>query len=421
MIRISRPAIGTTLVVACLALLSGRASAQQHFPAPAGQQQPYGSQQQPYGSQQQPYGSQQQPYGSQQQPYGSQQQPYGSQQQPGANPYGRQPQQQPGNPYGGQPGGQSFNGMPQRPGPNGGGQPFAGQPQQPGNPWGGPRPGGGQDPRAAMLDRMAQIERQNMGVAPTNQLHSGSMEGPTPNQIPGGQMITTKGLLSLMQRNDVRFAVIDVLGDSQRIPNAISAVPASEAGTFNDQIQQRVATFLQGLTSGKRDMPLVFYCAGPTCWMSYNAALRAIHLGYQNVLWYRGGLQAWTTLRLPTQPQQRPVGPAAATARRPVLRQWWRRPVSIARPCRAITCARRASDSPTAHRRCAPRGGTGSPRRWGWWRRRQPEHRAHARVGGSHGAAATERTLQPGNGRPAGQRQSRPRARLRKACITGPR
>jgi rhodanese-related sulfurtransferase len=27
--------------------------------------------------------------------------------------------------------------------------------------------------------------------------------------------------------------------------------------------------------------------------MSYNAALRAINLGYRNVLWYRGGVEAW--------------------------------------------------------------------------------------------------------------------------------
>ena len=35
--------------------------------------------------------------------------------------------------------------------------------------------------------------------------------------------------------------------------------------------------------------------------MSYNASLRAINLGYTNVLWYRGGIEAWKQAGLPVQ------------------------------------------------------------------------------------------------------------------------
>jgi rhodanese-related sulfurtransferase len=38
---------------------------------------------------------------------------------------------------------------------------------------------------------------------------------------------------------------------------------------------------------------LIFFCFGPRCWLSYNAALRATRLGYTDVRWYRGGLEAW--------------------------------------------------------------------------------------------------------------------------------
>jgi rhodanese-related sulfurtransferase len=38
---------------------------------------------------------------------------------------------------------------------------------------------------------------------------------------------------------------------------------------------------------------VAFFCAGPRCWLSYNAALRAVRLGYRRVLWYRGGIEAW--------------------------------------------------------------------------------------------------------------------------------
>jgi 3-mercaptopyruvate sulfurtransferase SseA len=46
---------------------------------------------------------------------------------------------------------------------------------------------------------------------------------------------------------------------------------------------------------------LVFYGEGPNTWWAFNAALRAAAAGHGQVLWYRGGLQAWQRAGLPTQ------------------------------------------------------------------------------------------------------------------------
>ena len=78
----------------------------------------------------------------------------------------------------------------------------------------------------------------------------------------------------------------------------------AQGGTFSDQTQQQFAQMLQQGTQGKKDVPLVFYCLSTQCWMSYNGALRAINAGYTNVLWYRGGIEAWKSAGLPTQPAQ---------------------------------------------------------------------------------------------------------------------
>ncbi|MND08271.1 hypothetical protein D3C83_307850 [compost metagenome] len=43
----------------------------------------------------------------------------------------------------------------------------------------------------------------------------------------------------------------------------------------------------------------MFFCVDTECWLSYNAALRAIRLGYSNVMWYRGGISAWSAAELP--------------------------------------------------------------------------------------------------------------------------
>src|SRR2546421_4198091 len=50
------------------------------------------------------------------------------------------------------------------------------------------------------LDELMSWERQDLGARPQRELRVGAMHGPTPNQIPGGQVITTKGLLPLLQQ-----------------------------------------------------------------------------------------------------------------------------------------------------------------------------------------------------------------------------
>ena len=50
---------------------------------------------------------------------------------------------------------------------------------------------------------------------------------------------------------------------------------------------------LEKLTAGRKSVPIVFFCLSSECWLSYNAGLRAIELGYTNVHWFRGGTAAW--------------------------------------------------------------------------------------------------------------------------------
>jgi rhodanese-related sulfurtransferase len=154
----------------------------------------------------------------------------------------------------------------------------------------------------APLSPLSQMEREDLGVPPTNQLHAGAMHGPTPASIPGGQVITTQGLQSLISGRQTPFLLLDILGGPQVIPGAQPAVPASQPGSFNDAVQQQFGQYLAQATGGNKEMPLVLYCQSRECWMSYNAALRAINLGYSNVLWYRGGIEAWQAAGQPLQP-----------------------------------------------------------------------------------------------------------------------
>jgi PQQ-dependent catabolism-associated CXXCW motif protein len=61
-------------------------------------------------------------------------------------------------------------------------------------------------------------------------------------------------------------------------------------------------------TDGDFTRPIVFYCQA-NCWMSWNAAKRAIALGYKKVAWYPDGTDGWEADHLPLElrpPRDRP-------------------------------------------------------------------------------------------------------------------
>lgn len=193
--------------------------------------------------------------------------------------------------------------------PQGGWQQRPGQSQNPGqwqqqSPQQPPRgqwsqpPGHGQGPaqQGNPLQQLMSMERQDMGVPPQSSLKNGNMGGPTPASIPGGRLITTPEVLQALNNPRANVVVLDVLGAQQRLPNAVNAVDASAGGSFNDRTQSEFENQLSQLTNGRMDAPMILYCSSINCWMSYNAALRAIHAGYTNVYWYRGGLEAWNTM-----------------------------------------------------------------------------------------------------------------------------
>lgn len=158
------------------------------------------------------------------------------------------------------------------------------------------------------LQQLVQHEQQDYGIAPQRTLQQ-QMHGPTPTQIPGGQVITTDRLIPLLaQGPQAAPLVFHVLGPGNMLPGAQMAAPASQAGSFDDQTQREFGQYLQQVTQGDKARPMVFYCLNTQCWMSYNAALRAINMGFTHVLWYRGGIEAWQQAQQMSAGMQMPGG-----------------------------------------------------------------------------------------------------------------
>ncbi len=148
-------------------------------------------------------------------------------------------------------------------------------------------------------------EGSNFGVNPKSGL-TRDVGNNTPLAIPGGRVIRTGELEAAFNRGTlegVPFLMIDAWrrSDSEQvyIPGSKYIGYAGDYGTFDDGIQRGLKEELAKLTNDNLDMPLVFFCIGAKCWESYNAALRAIKLGYRKVYWYRGGINAWQAAHRP--------------------------------------------------------------------------------------------------------------------------
>lgn len=151
----------------------------------------------------------------------------------------------------------------------------------------------------------------------------GPIHGPVPATLAGGTVLDTAALAQLLSGGGV--VLVDVAELPQRpvglppgslwlppphrdIPGSVwipdvgrGTIPASFAAWFRAR--------LAALTGGDPERRIVVYCH-PRCWMSWNAAKRAISDGYRRVFWYPGGVEGWEQAGHPTAAVT-PEGPAA--------------------------------------------------------------------------------------------------------------
>ena len=86
------------------------------------------------------------------------------------------------------------------------------------------------------------------------------------------------------------------------IPGSIW-LPDTGYGRLAPSTEDYLRQGLARVTKGNKNVLLVIYCQAD-CWMSWNAAKRAISFGYSNVAWYPEGTDGWTFYDLPTQESQ---------------------------------------------------------------------------------------------------------------------
>jgi PQQ-dependent catabolism-associated CXXCW motif protein len=135
---------------------------------------------------------------------------------------------------------------------------------------------------------------------------------PVPDTVPGGQTIHTEALQALTTGGAP--VLVDVLPAPRRppgmrpdapwlpiprrdIPGSLW-LPEIGRGAIPADLDAWMDRRLEAATGGDRDRPIVFYCRA-NCWMSWNAAKRAVAHGWRRVLWYPDGAEAWAAAGLP--------------------------------------------------------------------------------------------------------------------------
>lgn len=152
-------------------------------------------------------------------------------------------------------------------------------------------------------------------VAEPSGYREGEYTAPVPSSLAGATVVSTATAHALWQAGQTAF--IDVLPRAARpeklpagtlwhekprlsIPAALW-LPNVGYGRLAAVMQRYFRAGLEKATAADKHHPVLFFCLDD-CWMSWNAARRALEYGYTHVLWYPQGTDGWTAANHPTQP-----------------------------------------------------------------------------------------------------------------------
>ena len=137
---------------------------------------------------------------------------------------------------------------------------------------------------------------------------------PVPSTLKGGVVITTEESFDLWREGKTAF--IDVLPRAPKpdklpegtiwhekarlsVPGALW-LPNVGYGRIADVTDSYFRAGLTKATEGDLSHPVLFFCLDE-CWMSWNAAKRALEYGYETVYWHPEGTDGWEFMDYPLE------------------------------------------------------------------------------------------------------------------------
>jgi PQQ-dependent catabolism-associated CXXCW motif protein len=174
---------------------------------------------------------------------------------------------------------------------------------------------------AAAAARRAADASSAPPVAEPAEYWTGDINAPTPATLRGGRVINAMQVSELLKRRHV--VIVDVSNAPRKPENLAPGapwlplphpgipgarwIPGAGLGVVPADIDDFFRAELRSATRGDFSRPVVIYCH-ERCWLSWNAAKRAISYGYHNVSWFPDGIEGWKAAGKSTKDLE-PAGP----------------------------------------------------------------------------------------------------------------
>ncbi|MDH3664311.1 MAG: quinoprotein dehydrogenase-associated putative ABC transporter substrate-binding protein [Alphaproteobacteria bacterium] len=173
-----------------------------------------------------------------------------------------------------------------------------------------------QDYGVPLLDNqgnpIAAEEQQQGGLVPEpDGYRMADFRAPVPATLSGADVLSTEQLRELVEAEAP--LLIDVMPAPRKPKDTDLWIPPTRDnilgshwlantgyGELSDEFSDFFKQELAALTANDPGRRLVFYCEAD-CWMSWNAAKRALALGYEKVAWYPDGTDGWKAAGLPLE------------------------------------------------------------------------------------------------------------------------
>jgi adenylate cyclase len=149
-------------------------------------------------------------------------------------------------------------------------------------------------------------EDMDPGLPTDEGLRSGKLLSPTPLGAPGVSIVRTSELKALIEaaangpgEPPLLLSINCPLCFDIDIPGAVSVPAPYIRNPLNDQARQGLKSWLDRQLNGQTSRRLITFSWNAERWHARNLALELVALGYPNVSWYRGGVEAWDVAGYP--------------------------------------------------------------------------------------------------------------------------
>jgi PQQ-dependent catabolism-associated CXXCW motif protein len=123
---------------------------------------------------------------------------------------------------------------------------------------------------------------------------------PLPTSVPGVDTLSTLQLKAFLDKHPDTVLIDAFVGAAHRTLPGAYWLPDLGAVQIGQKERNQIEAALQQANGGDLSRPIVVFERSSTYgWFGYHAVLRLLGMGYTNIYWYRGGLDAWHDAQLP--------------------------------------------------------------------------------------------------------------------------